>query len=106
MDEQVLNPIAARQLRGLILTLVYVNHRRQGSRLTSTVIRGTLQREGYQFSRNDVLTMIQDLQDRDYLRYKQMRDSDGRMFIFEIEITAQGRDVVDGYKADPVVLTQ
>jgi hypothetical protein len=105
-DEQILDPMAARQLRGLILTLVYVNHRRQGARLTSTVIRGTLQREGYQFSRNDVLAMLQDLKDRDYLRYRQMRGDDERLFIFEIEITSSGRDLVDGYETDQAVLTK
>lgn len=106
MDEQILDPMAARQLRGLILTLVYLNHRRQGARLTSTVIRGTLQREGYQFSRNDILAMLQDLRDRDCLRYRQMRDADDRAFIFEIEITAHGRDLMDGLESDPAVLTK
>jgi hypothetical protein len=106
MEDPVLDPMAARQLRGLILTLVYVNHRRQGARLTSTVIRGTLSREGYQFSRNDVLSMLQDLKDRDYLRYSQMKDTDERIFIFAIEITAAGRDLVDGYDTDPTVLTK
>jgi hypothetical protein len=106
MEEQVLDPMAARQLRGLILTLVYVNHRRQNARLTSTVIRGTLQREGYQFSRNDVMAMIQDLKDRDFLRYSSMRDGDGRSFIFAIEITARGRDLVDELITDPAVLTK
>ncbi len=106
MDEQRLGAIEARQLRGLILTLVYVNQRRQGNRLTSTVIRGTLQREGYQFSRNDVLTILQDLKDRDYLRYSQMRDDDERLFIFNIEITAIGRDLIDGYIPDDTVQTK
>ena len=106
MDEQVLDPMAARQLRGLILTLVYVNHRRQAARLTSTVIRGTLQREGYQFARNDVISMLQDMKDRDYLRYLSMRDGDDRIFIFSIEITAKGRDLVDELIQDPAVLTK
>ncbi len=104
--EEILDPMSARQLRGLILTLVYVNHRRQGSRLTSTVIRGTLQREGYQFSRNDVMAMLQDLRDRDYLRYRSMKGGDDRTFIFEIEITAKGRDLVDELIEDPAVLTK
>ncbi len=106
MDEQRLEPKAARQLRGLILTLVYINHGRQASRLTSTVLRGTLQREGYQFTRNDVLTILQDLKDRDFVRYSQMRDGDERLFIFNVEITARGRDLVDGMISDPAVLTQ
>lgn len=106
MDEVKLEPKAARQLRGLLLELVYVNHNRQATRLTSTVLRGTLQREGYQFSRNEVLTMLQDLRDRGYLRYQQMRDGDDRFFLYEIEITPDGRDVIDGVKDDPVVLTR
>jgi hypothetical protein len=106
MDDGRMEAKEARQLRGLILTLVYLNQNRQGSRLTSTVIRGTLQREGYQFNRNDVLTILQDLRDRDYVRYSQVRDDDGRMFVFDIELAARGRDLVDGIIADPAVLTQ
>ena len=106
MDEQRMDPKAARQLRGLLLTLVYLNHNRQGGRLTSTVLRGTLQREGYQFSRPDILTILQDLKDRQFLRYEQMRDPEEHAFIFNIEITARGRDLVDGMISDPAVLTQ
>lgn len=106
MDNEALTAKEARQLRGLVLTLVYLNQKRQGAHLTSTVILGTLTREGYQFSRKDVLTVIQDLRDRDLLRYQQMRDDDQRMFIFQIEITARGRDLHDGIISDPAVLTQ
>lgn len=41
-----------------------------------------------------------------YLRFAQIRDADERMFIFNIEITADGRDVVDGATPDQMVLTQ
>ena len=47
-----------------------------------------------------------DLKDREYLRYKHMKDADERLFIFDIEITASGRDLVDGYDTDQAVLTK
>lgn len=106
MIEDRLEPKAARQLRGLILTMVYVNHNRQRTRLTSTVIGGTLHSEGYQFSRQDILTMIQDMRERGYLRFQSMRDDDSHLFIFEIELTSAGRDLVDGLRTDPAVQTQ
>jgi hypothetical protein len=94
------------QLRGLIMTLVYINHKRQRHRLTSTVIHGTIAREGYQFSRNDVITAIQDLRDRGYLRFQQVRDADDTTFIESIEIIPKGRDLVDRRFDDPAVMTQ
>jgi hypothetical protein len=103
---ELLDPKADAQLRGLILTMVYINHKRQRRRLTSTVIHGTIAREGYRFTKNDVLTAIQDLRDRDYLRYQQVLDADQSVFIQAIELTAQGRDLVDRRFDDPAVMTQ
>jgi hypothetical protein len=103
---ELLDPKADAQLRGLILTMVYINHKRQRHRLTSTVIHGTVAREGYQFAKNDVITAIQDLGDRGYLRFRQVRDSDNGLFLEAIEITAQGRDLVDRRFDDPAVMTQ
>jgi len=103
---ELLDAKADAQLRGLILTIVYINHKRQRHRLTSTVIHGTIAREGYRFSKNDVITAIQDLRDRGYLRYQQVRDDDHSLFIQAIEITAQGRDLVDRRFDDPAVMTQ
>lgn len=104
--QELQDPKADAQLRGLILTMVYINHKRQRRRLTSTVIHGTIAREGYRFTKNDVLTAIQDLRDRDYLRYQQVLDADQSVFIQAIEITAQGRDLVDRRFNDPAVMTQ
>jgi hypothetical protein len=104
--QELQDPKADAQLRGLILTMVYINHKRQRRRLTSTVIHGTIAREGYRFTKNDVLTAIQDLRDRDYLRYQQVLDADQSVFIQAIELTAQGRDLVDRRFDDPAVMTQ
>lgn len=102
-----IEPKTARYLRGLVLRLIYLNHNRQRARLSSTQIRGALQIEGYnQFGRDDVLTVLQDLKDRGYVRYKQMRDADERVYLFEIELTAQGRDLCDLITEDPAVLVQ
>ncbi len=103
---QPLDPKGARQLRGMILRLVYVNHNAQGTRLNSTLIWGVLDREGWRFSLDDVLTMTQDLSDRGYLRFQKMRDPvKNRWHLFAIELTAEGRDLFDGLKEDPAVQT-
>jgi hypothetical protein len=92
------------QLSGILLRLLYVNHNAQGPHTNSTVLRAVLQREGYDFTGDEVLTALQVLRDREYVRYQQRRDfAAGRLFLFEIEITAKGRDVFSGLIRDPAV---
>src|SRR5690242_18325318 len=99
------NPNKEAQLCGTLLRYVYVNHNAQLPRTNSTQLHSVLQREGYiDFTGNEVLTAIQVLRDRGYLRYEQRRDfGTGRMFLFNIELTASGRDVFMGIKSDPAV---
>lgn len=97
---------AARQLRGLLLRLVYVNHNTQASRTNSTLLWAVVQREGYDFTRDDVLTMLQDLRERGYIRYEQHYEGEGRtrrLRLFNIEMAPAGRDIIDGLKADAAV---
>lgn len=100
---EMLSSMAARQLRGMILRLVYVNWSKQGERLNTTLIWSVLDREGYRFSPDDVVTMTQDLRDRGYLRFEQIRDSARRVHLFNIELTATGRDLWDKLSSDVAV---
>lgn len=99
-----MSPAATRQLRGIVLRLIYVNHQTQGERLNSTLIWAVVQREGYRFERDNILYVLQDLRDRNYVRYESMDDEErDREFIYQIEITADGRDLMDGHRKDPMV---
>lgn len=101
-------PIAQiKRLRGLILELVYNGHRMQESRLDDLSLWGLVQDLGYSdVSKNDVVTLLQDLRDRKYLAYLQKRDTrTGLVEIKEIEITPTGRDLVEKSAAeDPAVV--
>jgi hypothetical protein len=96
------SPAAARQLRGVLLRLLYVNHNRQLHRPSSTALWSVVQRKGYEFVREDIITILQDLKQRGYVVYEQMRDA-GSVRLLSIEITHRGRDVCDKYKSDPAV---
>lgn len=91
--------------RGLILELVYDGHRKQESRLDHLMLWGLMQDLGQNdVSQNEVVTLLQDLRDRKYLRFKQQKnDWDGRVSISEIEITPEGRDLVEKLKSNDAV---
>lgn len=103
MTVSIVDPQRDRQLRGLLLRLLYLNHSRQDKRANSTLLAAVLQREGYDFSDDQVLTMLQDLRDRDYLRFQHIKKASGRVYLFNIELTSKGRDLMDGISADPAV---
>lgn len=104
MEPQI-DPLAERQLRGLLLRLLFVNHNMQQRRLTSTMLDSVLKREGHQFTREDVVTQLQDLKDRGYVRFEQVRMENYRVHLFNIEITSIGRDVFVGNRPDPMIMT-
>jgi hypothetical protein len=91
-------------IRGVILQLVSENHLGQNHRLTLTVLHAALSRLGYSLGRNELVTLMQNLNDRGYLGYKELRDKDTwRLDMIEIQITPAGVDVVEGTRVDPAV---
>jgi hypothetical protein len=102
--EAELDAVQERFLRGRLLRLVYLNHNAQRTRLTSVALHAVLHSEGFGFTEDHVLTQLQDLQDRGYIRYHQVRRG-ARMHLFDIELTSAGRDCQTGLKPDAAVLT-
>jgi hypothetical protein len=93
-----------KRARGLILDFVYRNHWQQKSRLDHITIWGDLRDLGFQVSENDVLTLLQELKSGGYLQYREKETrKDGEFLILEIEITADGRKVIEKDKIDPLV---
>ncbi len=93
-----------RRLRGLILRLIYNNHARQRTRLDDLTIHGGIQRMSFDVSRDEIKTVLQDLADRFYVRFAQEKDEEtGRISLRLVQITAEGRDIVERTKKDPAV---
>jgi hypothetical protein len=86
-----------KRLRGEILELVDEGHQEQRSRLNDLVVWGVLQKLKYDVSQNDVITMLQDLESRGYLRFVQDKNRrTGEIRISQIEILPAGRDLLEG----------
>lgn len=94
---------AIRVLRGNILKLLCTRHNLQAPRMDDTALTAALQGLGYgDLLTPDVVTMLQDLRDRGYVRYEERRDfRTRRLSLSKVELTAMGRDVVEGSVAEP-----
>jgi hypothetical protein len=93
-----------KRLRGEILELVDEGHQEQRSRFTDAILWGVLQRLKYDVSQNDVITVLQDLKDRTYLAFEQVKEPrTGKVRISQIQITPAGRDLLEGTRTDAAV---
>ena len=95
-----------RQLRAAVLQIIYSNQQNQRSRLRFTPLYGAITRLGFDVSINVLVTVLQDLKERGYIKYT--RDEDAyresrKTVISEIQILPEGRDVVEKTTADPAV---
>jgi hypothetical protein len=96
---------AMKRLRGQILELVSENHQAQRTRLELITLWGVLVRLGFDVGRDDVITLLQDLREREYLRFDSAKDKwSNRVEISKIEITPAGRDLLEGTSVDKAVL--
>jgi hypothetical protein len=97
--------IQARRRRGIILKLVRQGHENQFSRMDDFEVWSMLLKLGQTVGRDQVLTMLQDLQVLDYLDYKStMNEITGRMELSEVQLTANGlRFVTAGHSNDDVL---
>lgn len=87
-----------RTLRGTILQIVYDNHLKRNSRLRLTPLHGALERLFFDVSEDELVTVLEDLQERscltftrDEAKWKKSRE----VVIGEIQITPKGRDLVE-----------
>lgn len=94
-----------KHLRGTVLKLLRTNHDQQSSRFDSTALWSALVRGlGFDVSKNEVKTVLQDLQGRGYVRFQQKKDwSIGEVYITQIELCPKGRDLLEATIDDPAV---
>lgn len=94
-----------KRLRGVVLELVYTGHREQRSRLDDVALWGLLQDLQYDVGQDDVLTLLQDLKERKLLTFDELKNRfSGRTQIRLIQITPDGRDLVEGTSANAAVV--
>lgn len=85
-----------KRLRGAILELVYTRHRGQQSRMDHVALWHMLVELQHDAGEDDVITVLQDLQERGYLFFAQKKNRySNRTEISLIQITPKGRDLVE-----------
>jgi hypothetical protein len=90
--------------RGVILELVYDGHTKQESRLDDLILWGLMRDLSHDVSQNDVLTLLQQLYEMKFVRFKITRsDATNEVRISEIEITRDGIALVEKEARDPLV---
>ncbi len=100
-----MTPALSRRMRGQILMLLRARHNSQQTRFDDVGLTHALRALACTVSIQDVVTLLQDLADRKYVRYRQTRDSyTGRVYLERIELTSAGRDQAEENVAtDPAV---
>jgi hypothetical protein len=83
--------IQSRRRRGIILKLVREGHENQLSRMDDFEVWAILQKMGQTAGRQQVVTLLQDLQVLDYIDFKSSQDEEtGRVELSQIMLTAAG----------------
>ena len=94
-----------RRHRGLVLQLAHTNREDQLSRMDDVELWGALLDLRIEVGQNTVLSLLQDLKDRGYLRFDESRDRlTGRMRCRKIELCGAGCDLVEHTRTDEAVL--
>jgi hypothetical protein len=90
--------------RGVILELVYDGHIKQESRLDDLTLWGLMRDLSHDVGQNDVRTLLQQLCEMKYLRFKLERnDVTNEARMSEIEVTRAGIALVEKEEKDSLV---
>ncbi len=93
-----------KRVRGVIVDVLYTRHAAQLHRVDHVALWHILIDLGCDVGENDVLTQLQDLQERGYVTYVEKRDRrTRRVDISTIQLTVRGRDLREETIADAAV---
>ena len=93
-----------KRLRGVIIEVLYARHTAQLPRADHVLLWRSVRDLGCDVGENDVLTILQDLSDRECLRYSEKRNrATNRAEISMIQLTPRGRDLAEGTVSDPAI---
>src|SRR3989304_1641916 len=91
-------------MRGTGLKLTYQKHELQEHRSRDETLLIALDQLSFNVHLDLVRELIQDLGDRDYLKFNSTRNrKTGEMVISEIQLTPDGRDLVERIRTDQAV---
>src|SRR5579884_814060 len=83
-----------KRLRGAIVEVLYTRHQAQQSRVDHVALWHILRDLGCDVGEYDVITQLQDLSDRGYVKYNEQKDRrTNRTDITLIQLTSRGRDL-------------
>jgi hypothetical protein len=100
----IMNAQIQRRLRGQILRLLRESHEAQRPRLDDVTLAGVLERLQFDVTVNLVKTLVEDLGQRQLLKYERERDLiSGKVSLRRIQILPRGRDVLDGIEVEKSV---
>ena len=79
-----------------MLELVFERHHNQQTRFSDVTLWSMLLRVGFSLGQDEVVTVLQDLCDRGYVRFEEEKNRrTGRTTIALIQVTPKGRDLVE-----------
>ena len=94
-----------KRLRGVIVEVLYGRHQAQQSRVDHVALWHIVRDLGCDVGEFDVVTQLQDLSDRGYLKYEERKDRrTNRLDISLIQLTSRGRDLREETVVDPAIL--
>jgi hypothetical protein len=92
------------RFRGEVLTILAGRHLSQNARLDDIQVCAALQSNGWDCEIRDVVTILQDMQGRNWVKFEQQRhEVTRRIMLFRIEICPDGQDIVDEVAKSPAV---
>ncbi len=86
--------------------MLATNHDRRQSRLDSSLVWSMLVRLGFDVSKDEVTTIVEDLSARLYIKCqlnKKLYDQRGERLYMQLELCPKGRDLLEGTIEDPAV---
>lgn len=93
-----------KRLRAAILELLNTRHTEQQSRVDHVALWHIMLDLRFDVGEHDVITLLQDLSDRGYVKCEQSRDRrTNRVSIYRIQLTPAGRDLCEGTTADAAI---
>jgi hypothetical protein len=98
------HPDMKRKLRREILRILSTTHAQQKSRLDDLAICHLLRQIAWDVDMNDIVTILQDMCGRGWVKYRQLRNVYmRRVQLLEVEILPLGQDVYDQVVSDPAM---
>jgi hypothetical protein len=93
-----------KRLRGAILEILNTRHGAQQSRVDHVALWHIMLDLRFDLGENELLTLLQDLHDRDLIAYGETRDRrSNRVSIYKLQLTPDGRDLCEGTTTNPAI---